>query len=119
VSGNGGQGSWRAAINPEPNVLLRELNFTARPRPNQPHHYGQINAPLTKEEWKAGFAQARRGELPEHLWWEHYFQSVHDAAVAPAGQHTMSIFARYVPYCFAHGTWDEREEVPPQVTWRA
>ena len=38
------------------NVLLRELpNFTARPGTNQPHHYGQINAPLTKAEWQAGF----------------------------------------------------------------
>ena len=50
------------------NVHLRELpNFTARPGTDQPHHYGQINAPLTKQEWKAGFAAARRGELPEHL----------------------------------------------------
>ncbi len=39
------------------NVLLRELpDFTARPGQHQPHHYGQINAPLTKAEWKAGFA---------------------------------------------------------------
>jgi phytoene dehydrogenase-like protein len=93
------------------NVLLRELpNFTARPGTNEAHHYGQINAPLTKQEWKAGFAQARRGELPEHLWCELYFQSAHDATVAPAGQHTMSVFAQYVPYRFAHGTWDERRE---------
>jgi phytoene dehydrogenase-like protein len=93
------------------NVLLRELpNFTARPGTDAPHHYGQINAPLTKEEWKAGFAMARRGELPEHLWCELYFQSVHDATLAPAGQHTMSVFAQYVPYQFARGTWDERRE---------
>ncbi len=44
---------------------------------------------------------ARKGELPEHLWCELYFQSVHDATVAPAGQHTMSVFAQYVPYTFA------------------
>ena len=57
------------------NVLLRELpNFLARPGTDAPHHYGQINAPLTKAEWKLGFAQARRGELPEHLWCELYFQ---------------------------------------------
>jgi phytoene dehydrogenase-like protein len=37
--------------------------------------------------------EARRGELPEHLWCELYFQSAHDATVAPAGQHTMSAFA--------------------------
>jgi phytoene dehydrogenase-like protein len=90
------------------NVLLRELpNFTARPGVQQPHHYGQINAPLTKSEWKAGYAAARAGHLPDKLWCELYFQSVHDATVAPAGLHTMSVFAQYVPYAFASGSWDE------------
>jgi phytoene dehydrogenase-like protein len=93
------------------NVLLRELpDFIARQGKNEPHHYGQINAPLTKSEWKSGFAAAQRGELPEHLWCEIYFQSVHDATVAPAGQHTMSVFAQYVPYKFSSGTWDERRD---------
>jgi len=93
------------------NVLLRELpNFTARPGTNQPHHYGQINTPLTKSEWKAGFAAARRGELPQHFWCELYFQSVHDPVVAARGLHTMSVFAQYAPYQFARGTWEERRE---------
>ncbi|MGA2852210.1 MAG: NAD(P)/FAD-dependent oxidoreductase, partial [Terracidiphilus sp.] len=71
------------------NVLLSELpNFAARPGTSDPHHYGQINAPLTKDEWHAAFAAARRGELPEHLWCELYFQSAHDNSVAPPGQHT-------------------------------
>jgi phytoene dehydrogenase-like protein len=93
------------------NVLLRELpDFVSRPGQLQPHHYGQINAPLTHEEWKAGFAASRRGELPEQLWCEIYFQSVHDSSVAPAGQHTMSVFAQYVPYTFAAGSWDDHRE---------
>jgi phytoene dehydrogenase-like protein len=93
------------------NVLLRELpDFTGRPGTDQPHHYGQINTPLTKAEWKAGFAAARQGELPEYLWCELYFQSVHDPTVTPRGQHTMSVFAQYVPYMLARGTWDERRE---------
>jgi len=93
------------------NVHLKELpNFMARPGTNEAHHYGQINAPLTKEEWKAGYAAAKRGELPDHLWCELYFQSVHDASVAPHGTQTMSVFAQYVPYKFAHGSWDERRE---------
>jgi len=91
------------------NVRLRELpDFTARPGTNQPHHYGQINTPLTREEWKEGFAASRRGDLPEHLWCEIYFQSVRDRTVAPEGEHTMSIFAQYVPYTFSEGTWDSR-----------
>lgn len=102
------------------NVLLRELpDFTARPGKDQAHHYGQINTPLTKAEWKAGFAAARRGELPDHLWCELYFQSVHDTTVAPAGQHTMSIFAQYVPYAFSRGTWDERREEVRQLALRS
>ncbi|HEY1766281.1 MAG TPA: NAD(P)/FAD-dependent oxidoreductase [Terracidiphilus sp.] len=93
------------------NVLLRELpDFIARPGIDEPHHYGQINTPLTKEEWKSGFAAARRGELPEHLWCELYFQSVHDRSVAPAGRHTMSVFAQYVPYRLARGDWASRRE---------
>jgi phytoene dehydrogenase-like protein len=108
---------WRAQVERIPmegctvklNVHLRELpNFTARPGTCQPHHYGQINAPLTKDEWKAGFAAARRGELPGHLWCELYFQSVHDPSVVPDGEHTMSVFAQYVPYKLAEGDWDSR-----------
>ena len=117
--GDAADPAWRKRVEEIPiegctvklNVLLRELpNFTARPGTDQPHHYGQINAPLTKSEWKAGFAAARRGELPEHLWCELYFQSAHDPSVAGPSQHTMSVFAQYVPYGFARGTWDERRD---------
>lgn len=111
--------AWQAQVERVPiegctvklNVHLRELpNFIARPGTNEPHHYGQINAPLTKAEWKAGFAAARKGELPEHLWCELYFQSVHDSSVAPDGTHTMSVFAQYVPHTFARGNWDVRRD---------
>lgn len=117
--GTNADSTWRNRIEQVPiqgctvklNVHLRELpNFTARPGTNEPHHYGQINAPLTKDEWKSGFAAAKCGELPEHLWCELYFQSVHDDSVAPAGTHTMSVFAQYVPHTFARGNWDSRRE---------
>jgi len=108
---------WRSQVERVPiegctvklNVHLRELpSFTARPGTDNPHHYGQINAPLTKDEWKQSYAAARRGELPDHLWCELYFQSVHDRSVVPDGTHTMSVFAQYVPYAFAQGDWDSR-----------
>ena len=117
--GTAADAGWRKSVERVPiegctvklNVYLRELpNFTARPGTDEPHHYGQINVPLTKEEWKSGFAASRRGELPEHLWCELYFQSVHDPSVAPDGRHTMSVFAQYVPYRFAQGSWDERRD---------
>jgi phytoene dehydrogenase-like protein len=110
---------WRAQVERVPiegctvklNVLLRELpNFTARPGTHEAHHCGQINAPLSHDEWREGFAAARRGELPQQLWCELYFQSVHDGSVAPPGQYTMSVFAQYVPYRFAQGNWDQRRD---------
>jgi phytoene dehydrogenase-like protein len=117
--GNAADTEWRAKIDSIPiqgctvklNVLLRELpNFTARPGVCEPHHYGQINAPLTRDEWKTGFAEARAGRLPGHLWGELYFQSVHDRSIVPDGQHTMSVFAQYVPYTFEQGTWDDHRD---------
>ena len=110
---------WRAKVESVPiegctvklNVLLCELpNFHARPGLREPHHYGQINAPLNKQEWREGFATARAGRLPEHLWCELYFQSVHDPGVTRKGTHTMSVFSQYVPYKFANGDWDDHRE---------
>jgi len=117
--GSAADSAWRARIESVPiegctvklNVLLSELpNFTARPGTDQPHHYGQVNAPLAKSEWKSGYAAARRSDLPDFLWCELYFQSAHDPGVCPPGTHTMSVFAQYVPYNFAHGTWETRRD---------
>ena len=113
--GDAANEEWRARVESVPiegctvklNVLMNELpNFKARPGTMEAHHYGQINAPLTKAEWKDSFAAARRGDLASHLWCELYFQSAHDSTVAAPGQHTMSVFAQYVPYRFANGTYD-------------
>ncbi|HYN87712.1 MAG TPA: NAD(P)/FAD-dependent oxidoreductase [Ardenticatenaceae bacterium] len=93
------------------NVALRELpNFKARPGTREPHHSGQINTPLGKQEWQSAFETMRAGELPPRLWTELYFQSAYDPSVAPEGVHTMSVFAQYVPYAFAEGTWETRRD---------
>jgi phytoene dehydrogenase-like protein len=115
---------WQAQVESIPiagctvkcNMLLRELpNFSSRPGTHEPHHAGQINTPLSKQEWRDGFAAAQRGELPEQLWTELYFQTVHDPVVAPDGLQTMSVFAQYVPYSFVSGDWDSRREEVKQL----
>src|SRR5207248_2439075 len=77
--GDAADSRWREQVQSIPiegctlklNVWLRELpNFRARPGNCQPHHFGQINTPLTKEEWKSSYAIARNGRLPDHLWTE-------------------------------------------------
>jgi phytoene dehydrogenase-like protein len=98
------------------NVLLRELpNFRARPGVDRTHHYGQINTPLTKAEWRASFDAARHGEVAPRLWTELYFQSVHDRSVVPEGRHSMSVFSQHVPYRFAQGDWNSRREEIKQL----
>ena len=126
--GDAAEQEWKAKVESVPiegctvklNVLLRELpNFTALPGTDEPHHYGQINAPLTKAEWKTGYSAARRGELGEALWCELYFQSVHDRSVVPDGMHTMSVFAQYVPYTFTNGNWETRRDEVRRLALRS
>ncbi len=120
--------TWRKQVEAIPiegctlkiNVWLRELpNFRARPGTCEPHHYGQINTPLTKSEWRSGYAAARAGRLPDHLWTELYFQSAHDPSVAPHGTHTMSIFSQYVPYKFAEGDWNGHRDTARDLAFRS
>jgi phytoene dehydrogenase-like protein len=122
--GNSADRQWRAQVEAVPmqgctlkvNVWLRELpNFKSRPGTCEAHHFGQINTPLTKQQWKGSYRAAREDRLPDLLWTELYFQSVHDRSVAPGGTHTMSMFTQYVPYSFAEGTWDDHRESAKQL----
>jgi phytoene dehydrogenase-like protein len=117
--GSEAEPSWQAQVESIPmtgctvklNLVLSALpNFRAWPGCDGPHHRGQINTPLGVEEWDRAYRAARAGGVPERLWTELYIQTVHDPSVAPPGLHTMSVFAQYVPYRFAQGTWDERRD---------
>ncbi|HNS01798.1 MAG TPA: NAD(P)/FAD-dependent oxidoreductase [Anaerolineae bacterium] len=121
--GDAADPAWRAQVEAVPiegcsmkvSVALAELpNFTAKPGVDEIHHRGQINTPLTKDEWRRAYAVARAGGLPDRLWTELYFQTAFDDSVAPAGAHLMSVFAQYVPYNFTQGDWDD-----PSGAWRA
>lgn len=114
--GDAADPAWRSQVEAIPmegcsmkvSVALAELpNFRARPGVNELHHRGQINTPLTKAEWRAAYAAARSGRLPDRLWTELYFQTAYDDTVAPPGTHLMSVFAQYVPYHFTQGDWDD------------
>jgi phytoene dehydrogenase-like protein len=122
--GNAADSAWKAQVDQvrmtgntvKITVALKELpNFRARPGTLEPHHFGQVNTPLSKSAWLQQHGTARAGELPSRLWTELYFQSSHDPSVAPAGQHVMSIFAQPVPYHFRQGDWDTRRSEVAKV----
>jgi phytoene dehydrogenase-like protein len=93
------------------NMTLTELpDFIARPGTREPHHTGQVNTPLGKEEWRSHHRTANAGLLPPRTWNELYLQTVFDGSTAPEGTHTLSVFAQYVPHRFREGDWDSRRD---------
>ncbi len=126
--GDAANPSWRARVERIPmtgctvkiTVALSELpNFTARPGTLEPHHFGQVNTPLSKPDWRSHYETAYSGELPPRLWTELYFQSSHDPSVTPDGKHIMSVFAQPVPYAFAGSDWDSRRDEVAQVALKS
>jgi phytoene dehydrogenase-like protein len=53
---------------------------------------------------------ARNGRPSDFPFFNIHSQSAVDPTVAPPGKHTLSIFAQYVPYELAEGSWDERRD---------
>lgn len=79
--------------------------------PDRPDHVyrAQVEIGRSIDDTQAACETARRGE-PAPEWCELYFQTAYDPSVAPSGRHTMSVFAQYVPYEMASGTWDARRD---------
>jgi phytoene dehydrogenase-like protein len=78
----------------------------------------QIEIARGIDETQAAYEAARRGE-PAPEWCELYFQTAYDSSVAPPGRHTMSVFAQFVPYALAAGTWDGRRDEIADATLAA
>ena len=97
--------------------LVRLPRFTAAPAGW--HIYRSMVVLSTGiDDTQAAFEAAGRGQ-PAPDWCELYFQTAHDPTVAPAGRHTMSVFAQYAPYRLATGDWgSRRQEIARQVLAR-
>jgi phytoene dehydrogenase-like protein len=122
--GDAADPTWRTQVESVPiegcsmkvSVALAELpNFKAKPGTRESHHFGQINTPLTKQEWQRSYDIARSGGVADRLWTELYFQTAFDDTVSPPGTHLMSVFAQYVPYNFTQGNWDDFRDKAGQI----
>jgi phytoene dehydrogenase-like protein len=72
-------------------------------------HRGLVTVSPGLDAAQAAFEAAGRGEASVGFA-ELYFQTAYDPSVAPAGGHTMSVFAQYAPYALADGDWDARRD---------
>ena len=89
-------------------ALGRLPRFSAAVDPDLPHR-AMVTITSGIDATQAAFARATAGQ-PAPAWAEVYFPSRYDPSVAPPGSHVMSVFAQYVPYSLADGTWDTRRD---------
>ena len=91
------------------NCGLSRLPAFPQAGPDVRPHRAMVTISTGVDDTQAACAAAQTGE-PAPAWCELYFHTAYDESVAPAGRHTMSVFAQYAPYHLAHGDWDERRE---------
>jgi phytoene dehydrogenase-like protein len=91
------------------NCALRALPRFPSAGPDVEPHRAMVTISTGVDATQDAYEASRRG-MPAPAWCELYFQSAYDASVVPAGRHVMSVFAQYVPYELAAGSWDERRE---------
>jgi phytoene dehydrogenase-like protein len=91
------------------NCALRRLPRFPAARPHSEPHRAMVTISTGIDATQAAYEASRRGEAAP-AWCELYFQSAYDPSVVPEGGHVMSVFAQYVPFELATGTWDRRRQ---------
>ena len=91
------------------NCGLGRLPAFPAARPGEQPHRAMVTISGGVDATQAASRAARRGE-PAPEWCELYFHTAYDPSIAPAGRHTMSVFAQYAPYRLAEGDWESRRE---------
>ncbi len=89
------------------NCALSRLPQFPSARPDIDPHRAMVTISTGVDATQSAYQASRRGE-PDPAWCELYFQSAYDPTVVPEGRHVMSVFAQYVPFELAVGTWDQR-----------
>ena len=80
---------------------------------------GRIQIGASLDELERAFDGVKYGELPKRPFLTVTIPSLTDPGLAPAGKHTMHVWAQYAPYRLSAGTWDERrDELGDLVTAR-
>ena len=90
-------------------ALSRLPRFTAAAADPAVPHRAMVTVTSGIDATQEAFERAVDGH-PAPSWAEVYFPSTYDGSLAPPGAHVMSVFAQYVPYDLADGTWGARRD---------
>ena len=75
-----------------------------------PEHLGTITISPSIDYLEEACNAAAEGRPAENMFCEAWIQTASEPELAPAGKHTLSIFAQYVPYELAEGSWETRRD---------
>lgn len=75
-----------------------------------PEHLGTITISPSIGYLEEASRAADEGRPAERMFCEAWIQTASEPELAPAGKHTLSVFAQYAPYDLADGTWAERRD---------
>lgn len=75
-----------------------------------PEHLGTITISPSIDYLEKGATAAAEGRVADEIFCEAWIQTASEPELAPAGKHTLSVFAQYAPYELADGTWDTRRD---------
>ncbi len=75
-----------------------------------PEHTGTITISPSIDYLEEACRAAADGHPAQKMFCEAWIQSASEPELAPEGKHTLSVFAQYVPYSLAEGSWDERRD---------
>jgi phytoene dehydrogenase-like protein len=84
--------------------------FTAAGREGAALLAGPIQIAPTLAHLQRAYDCTKYGEFSAVPWLDAWIPTLRDPGLAPAGQHVLSITAKYAPYRLRHGAWTERRE---------
>jgi phytoene dehydrogenase-like protein len=91
-------------------VLSDEPRVRGMPSSHDPSQRSLFTLAPSLQEAEDSYNEARRGELPAHLWVDCVVASNVDPGLARHGRHVMTCFVQYLPYRLADGDWNRRRD---------
>ncbi|HEX6259022.1 MAG TPA: NAD(P)/FAD-dependent oxidoreductase, partial [Woeseiaceae bacterium] len=97
-------------------VLSEEPRVNGMPATHSAVERSLFTLAPSLQEAEDSYNEARRGDIPRHLWVDCVVASNVDPGLVTAGRHVLTCFVQYLPYQLAASTWHaERERLGDRV----